>query len=112
MVEDCTTPKGIRDYQEKKRAYLDKLRTARNDTLLVALADKLHNSRCIANDIENEGDKVWYRFNADPSLIVWYYRQVHAVLESRLGDENPAITLMLKKSRANTVYFGKLFWKE
>ena len=46
-------------------------------------ADKLHNARAIATDLQTVGVKVWDRFNADPESILSYYDQMLTILTDR-----------------------------
>jgi len=63
-------------WRERKQAHIDHLKVADMDTLLVAAADKTHNARAIATDIQSIGDKVWKRFNASQEEITWYYGSI------------------------------------
>ena len=42
--------------------------------LRVSLADKEHNARSIAADLESHGPRMLSRFNAGPIDLLWYYR--------------------------------------
>jgi HD domain len=74
-------------WQERKRAYIDHLRTADESVLRVSLADKLHNSRSITEDLRRIGDELWTRFRPGSAPAqLWYYRSVADVmLERRPG---------------------------
>ena len=67
--------KKQQDYWETKRSYLDHLRSADPDVLLVSLADKVHNARSIVTDIERYGIEVLSKFNGSPQQILNYYRE-------------------------------------
>ena len=69
---------------ERKEAHIEHLKSGDFDTLLVTAADKTHNARAIATDIQSAGNKVWERFNkqATPKLILWYYNSIYEVLEN------------------------------
>lgn len=67
-------------WQERKQAHIDHLKEADLDTLLVTAADKTHNARAIATDIQSIGDKVWKRFNASQEEIIWYYGSIYWLL--------------------------------
>ena len=60
-------------YQERKQTHRDHLETADDGILLVTAADKLHNARAIATDLQNHGEFVWQRFTGDKSQVLWYY---------------------------------------
>lgn len=69
-------------WKERKQAHIEHLESADMDTLLVTAADKTHNARAIATDIQSIGYKVWDRFNADQEEIVWYYISIFWVLKN------------------------------
>ena len=68
---------------DRKKAHIEHLKFSDFDTLLVTAADKTHNARAIATDIQSIGNKVWERFDkqATPKLILWYYNSIYMVLE-------------------------------
>ncbi|MBN2361318.1 MAG: HD domain-containing protein [Deltaproteobacteria bacterium] len=76
IVRGCsdawTQPKP--PWLERKRAYLEHLRTASRSVRLVAAADKLHNARSVLSDLLEIGDALWERFNAGRDQQLWYYR--------------------------------------
>lgn len=67
--------KKQQDNWERKRSYLDHLRSADPDVLLVSIADKVHNARSIVTDIERYGIEVLSKFNGSPQQILDYYRE-------------------------------------
>ena len=68
----------------RKQAYLDHLRLAHDDVLLVSGSDKLHNARAIVEDLLNIGVKVFDRFSASKEQTLWYYDSLAIIFESRL----------------------------
>ena len=71
-------------WRERKAAYLERLRVEPASVLRISLADKLHNLRSVATDLELLGDDLWSRFNADRDAQAWYYRELLAVFEDRI----------------------------
>jgi len=67
-------------WKMRKENHLHHLRTADADILLVTAADKTHNARAIASDIQSIGNEVWKRFNANQDEILWYYTSIFEVL--------------------------------
>ena len=63
-------------WKERKDDYLAHLATASPDVLKVSLADKLHNARTILQDLRQDGEAVWKRFNGGKEGTLWYYRQL------------------------------------
>lgn len=101
MVDDCTDtetePKP--PWKERKLAYLAHIPSARVDSLLVSMADKLHNSSSIARDLRRHGPAVFDRFTAGPEDTVWYYRSlVAAFAERQLEGQQRALLDELSKA--------------
>jgi (p)ppGpp synthase/HD superfamily hydrolase len=66
---------------QRKKQYLEHLRSANDDTLLVSVADKLHNARAVLSDYRELGGQLWPRFNASKEDQLWYYGALVDVLE-------------------------------
>lgn len=80
LVED---PEEKAPWKERKEVHIDHLYEADLDTLIVTAADKTHNARSIATDLQNQGPVLWDRFNAAREDIIWYYESVFMVLQDR-----------------------------
>ena len=89
-------------WKERKQDHLDHLKSADADILIVTAADKTHNARAIATDIQSIGDEVWKRFNATKVDILWYYDSMYAALSDSgvtsklLNPLKAAISIMQK----------------
>lgn len=71
----------------RKEHYLQHLRAAPRDVLMVSLADKLYNARSILLDLHQLGDDLWRGFNVGKEDQLWYYRGlVTAFREALRGD--------------------------
>jgi (p)ppGpp synthase/HD superfamily hydrolase len=71
-------------WRARKERYIDHLRVASEDAVLVSLADKLDNARAILRDFRALGNEVWQRFSVqDPQLQLWYYRSLLEVFGQR-----------------------------
>jgi (p)ppGpp synthase/HD superfamily hydrolase len=77
LVED---PEEKAPWKERKEVHINHLYEVDLDTLTVTAADKAHNARSIATDLQNQGPSLWNRFNANRENIIWYYESVYAVL--------------------------------
>ncbi|MEZ6067287.1 MAG: HD domain-containing protein [Planctomycetaceae bacterium] len=76
LSEQKTDAEGAaRPWEDRKREYLERLATADVETRAVALADKLHNLRCLVADVKTD-PAAWQRFNAKPDRLAWYHRAV------------------------------------
>jgi (p)ppGpp synthase/HD superfamily hydrolase len=85
IVDGCTDSDTIPKppWQERKQQYIEKLRHASVSIRRVALADKLHNARCILSDLHQEGEATWQKFKGGKDGTLWYYRTLLALfLES------------------------------
>jgi (p)ppGpp synthase/HD superfamily hydrolase len=80
LVED---PEEKAPWKERKEVHINHLYEADLDTLTVTAADKAHNARSIATDLQNQGPSLWNRFNANRENIIWYYESVYAVLQAK-----------------------------
>ncbi len=74
-------------WRARKERYIEHLERAPGPVLLVAAADKLHNARAIARDLELEGRTVFDRFFGAEEGTLWYYRTLTRVLAARVRDE-------------------------
>lgn len=84
----------------RKEEHIEHLKTSDADTLLVTAADKTHNARAIATDIQSIREEVWERFNASQGEIIWYYNTIFwalseaGVTEALLNPLRAAIDVM------------------
>ncbi|MCP5143206.1 MAG: HD domain-containing protein [Gammaproteobacteria bacterium] len=73
-------------WEQRKRAYIEHLKTRPEDVLRVSNADKLHNLRCIASDYATVGETLWERFSASREQTLWYYRELSSIFTTRRPD--------------------------
>jgi (p)ppGpp synthase/HD superfamily hydrolase len=101
IVSDCTDswtqPKP--PWRERKEAYIARLPLKPEESLLVSLADKAHNSRTILADYREVGDKVWDRFRGGKTGTLWYYQSL-----SEFFSKNYRIRLSKEFARSVTAF--------
>jgi (p)ppGpp synthase/HD superfamily hydrolase len=75
IVHDCTDswvePKPA--WRPRKEAYIASLDRKQDASLLVSLADKVHNVRAITSDYRELGEALWPRFTTGRETL-WYYQ--------------------------------------
>jgi len=79
----ATDRRKKQDWRGKKKKYLEHLRNANRDALLVAAADKLHDARAMHSDAQKMGEKSWGRFKAPKEDQLWVYEETIKILQKR-----------------------------
>lgn len=84
IVENCTDAFTIPkpEWKIRKTAYLEKLVNSPDETMLVSLADKVHNARSILNDLLSFGEDVWGKFNGGKEGTLWYYQSLVEIFQA------------------------------
>jgi GTP pyrophosphokinase len=60
-------------WEQRKEAYVQRLRSEPADVQLISSADKLYNARTILDDYRRIGPEVWKRFKRGRDLQIWYF---------------------------------------
>ncbi len=90
IVQGCTDtwthPKP--PWRERKEDYLARLRKkpADDPSVLVSLADKLHNAGSILVDHHEIGDEIFERFRGKKDGTLWYYSELAEIFDEKLPD--------------------------
>src|SRR5262249_46053164 len=103
IVDGCTDsdaadPERKPPWEQRKKTYLDHLRTAPPDVRLVSAADKLHNARSILADLRERGEEIWKIFKGDKKAPRWYYGSLVNIF--RETGTVPALTEELARTVA------------
>lgn len=80
-------------WEQRKREGLAHLRAGAPDVAALKAADAIHNARSISADLGTSGAAVWARFNRGPDETLWYYREILAAVQAKLGDHPLALEL-------------------
>lgn len=97
IVEGCTDGKpdpvtGKKAlWRERKEFYLDHLKNATPNVLLVSACDKLNNLQAIHLDLVESGLSVFDHFSAGRDEVLWYYRRLSEIFRER--EVAPAMAL-------------------
>jgi (p)ppGpp synthase/HD superfamily hydrolase len=88
IVDDCTDADlGMRtrlSWRERKQSHLDRMPTFEDGSLLVIAADKVCSLQSLLDDLTRYGSAVFERSTRSADELLWNYREVLKVLESRL----------------------------
>ncbi|MGA2219437.1 MAG: HD domain-containing protein [Terracidiphilus sp.] len=82
FVEDAGS-KG--PWQERKEAYINRLRTEPADVQLISAADKLYNAKAILDDYRDIGPGIWSRFKRRRNEQLWYFNALLEVFKAAGG---------------------------
>jgi len=73
-------------WEERKAAYLARLREEPLDVLLISAADKLYNAKAILDDFREIGPLIWERFKRGRDRQLWYFHSLLEIFQSRLNS--------------------------
>jgi (p)ppGpp synthase/HD superfamily hydrolase len=90
LANTDTDEKPKPPWRKRKQDYLDSLPDKQRDELLIALADKLHNSRSTLLEYRRIGDEIWPRFKEGRKGQLWYYGELVRHFTARADDLGPA----------------------
>ncbi|HRJ20611.1 MAG TPA: HD domain-containing protein [Bryobacteraceae bacterium] len=85
LVANASEPDRLATWEERKRHTIAFLEGADEETLLVAVADKLDNIRSIREDLALRGDVAWTRFKRGRAEQMWYYQSLERVFRARFN---------------------------
>lgn len=69
-------------WRDRKADFLAQLAHAKPEVKLIVAADKLHNARCMTNDLHLLGNGVWKRFTGGRDGTLWYMGEAVRALAS------------------------------
>jgi (p)ppGpp synthase/HD superfamily hydrolase len=102
LAEDHDKKEG---WEERKVAYLKKLRDEPEEVLLISAADKLYNAKAMLDDYKEIGPKLWKRFKRGRNAQLWYFNSLVAMFQlrmsNRLVDELQSVVAELASLSAN-----------
>ena len=88
IVLGVTEDEEIKDWTERKKDYLEKIKNADFGSLMVCAADKIHNLMSVADIWEIYGDEFWNNFNApSPEIYFWYHGEALEILKEKLKNQ-------------------------
>jgi (p)ppGpp synthase/HD superfamily hydrolase len=92
-------------WEDRKKAYIRRLKREPADVRLISTADKLYNARSILEDYRIIGPEIWRRFKRGRNEQIWYFKELVKVYrlfgKSRIVDELARVVKELKRETAN-----------
>ena len=70
-------------WEERKAAYIERLKEEPDDVYLISVSDKLYNARAILEDYRQIGPEIWQRFKRGRDQQLWYFNELLVVFKSR-----------------------------
>lgn len=86
-------------WQARKEAMIARIPSLSREALLVVAADKLHNARSTAFDVQSSGGEVWTRFKTGREGFIWYHEQMLQVLEVFIPESRSVRLLRQEMAR-------------
>lgn len=75
------------NWEESSKEYLENLASASNESVMVSVADKIHNIASSIDGVQEFGDKFWDNFVAQPKDYIWFYNSVLEIAEDKLDNK-------------------------
>ena len=92
-------------WEERKHAYVERLKSEPLDVQLISAADKLYNARTILDDYRHIGPEVWSRFKRGREQQLGYFRNLLTVFRrsrtNRIVEELKRVVDALDEISAN-----------
>ena len=92
MVEGLTDsfagdPGNKEPWQQRKEAYISRLRKEPADVRLISAADKLYNAKTILDDYREIGPEIWSRFKRGRNDQLWYFNALLEIFKESGGSK-------------------------
>jgi (p)ppGpp synthase/HD superfamily hydrolase len=87
LVRGVTKDDAVEGWRDRNQAYLDFLgEKAEDGSVLIALADKIHNISDMIESFGLYGDAMWDKFSAKGDDQIWWYSSVLAIGQKRVPE--------------------------
>ncbi|MFH1547430.1 MAG: HD domain-containing protein [bacterium] len=87
IVESVTEQDKSLPWKERKKQYLEHLKTASDESVLISCADMTHNLNSLVEAYREQGEDVWKHFNAIKQWKVWFIDRRVEMLKERLSEK-------------------------
>jgi (p)ppGpp synthase/HD superfamily hydrolase len=79
-------------WMTRKEEYLKRLREGEKESVLVSLADKIHNTMNYISSFNEEGEMFTKRFTGSVENTIWYLNEVIAIGKEKVGGDHVFVT--------------------
>lgn len=88
IVEDVSEPDinfpALSAWTERKNYYIEHISKTENvRSILVSIADKIHNMSEILREYNEKGDDVWQNFHVDKGREIWFFEEVFNAIKNK-----------------------------
>jgi (p)ppGpp synthase/HD superfamily hydrolase len=86
LTDSFTEESGNKQpWQQRKEAYIGRLREESADVQLISAADKLYNAKAILDDYRDIGPEIWSRFKRGRNDQLWYFNALLEIYKAAGG---------------------------
>lgn len=72
---------------ERKQKYLNNLKKDSKESLMVCVADKIHNLQSMREVYRNQGEKMWKNFNSPKDKKIWFFEEIYKIVKKKLKNK-------------------------
>lgn len=96
IVEDVSEPNIeipiLAAWTQRKNYYIEHISQTNNPkSIIISIADKIHNMSEILHDYETKGEDVWQNFHVDKGREIWFFEEVFNAIKNKEGIPEQAI---------------------
>ena len=77
---------GLKSWKIRKQGYLDNIRRAPIECVMVSCADKIHNLSTLSEQHKALGKRIWKKYNAHPQEHLWFFTELGKVYKKKLKN--------------------------
>jgi len=107
LVLDVSEPDKSLEWKTRKLNHIEHIKNVTFDSRVLCCANEIHNIYSLEKDIEIQEEKVWEKFNASKSEVLWYYSSMCDSILDGYENMNIAIFDQLKAVVNRVVLMNK-----
>jgi len=96
VTENVGLPGHVKNpWQQRKDGYIAHVAASAADVAFLSCADKLHNLRCLVDNLRDYGPSVWASYTSTAEETIWFNEQLANIYVAKL--QNPIAQQFLKE---------------